>query len=385
MNRAHLIELDPTVKQCQFLAKACGVARYTWNWALAACEKHFVETGKIAIFADLKKQWNKEKPEWVYESPKDANQQPFSNLQKAYANFFAKRARKPTFKKKNKSRDSFYVANDKFKLTATNVKLPLVGEVRLKEKPRFEGRILSATVSRRADRWFISVSFDLPDTIIAAPDRSLGVDLGIKDLAVTSDGVRIPNPKHFKKAARRLRLSQRKVSRRQKGSANREKARRKVEKLHYKISCCRKDTLHKATTLIARSAQTVVIEDLNVKGMVKNHNLAKAISDCGFFEFRRQLEYKVKDLIVADRFFPSSKLCHKCGVKKTELTLSQRSWTCTCGATHDRDLNAALNLKSLAPAKRESTPVEIGDQGRKSRYRSPKQEPDRGHLCLHPG
>jgi putative transposase len=182
----------------------------------------------------------------------------------------------------------------------------------------------------------------------------------------------------------RLRRAQRRMSRRQKTSKNREKAKRRLSRIHYRVSCQRKDTLHKLTTYIARSARTVVIEDLNVAGMVKNHNLARAISDCGFFEFRRQLEYKARNLIVADRFYPSSKLCNSCGTKNPDLKLSDRWWACACGAHHDRDLNAALNLASLARATRENTPVETGVPGRTyrlSRSRSSKQEPSREHLC----
>jgi putative transposase len=387
MNRAHLIELDPTERQKEFLGKACGVARYTWNWALAECEKTYSETGKSANISDLKKRWNQVKPAWVYESPKDANQQPFAFLKKCYAGFFKKTNKRPRFKKKGKSKDSFYVSNDKFSVSDRHVKLPLIGKLRLKELPRFSGKILSATVSRRADRWFISISYELPDIKPVAPNRVVGVDLGIKDLAVTSDGMRFANPKHLKKAKKRLRLAQRKVSRRVKGSKNRRKAITKLSRIHYKVGNQRKDTLHKITTIIAKSAKVVVIEDLNVSGMVKNHNLAAAISDCGFFEFRRQLDYKAKRVIVADRFFPSSKLCHCCGYKNKQLKLSDRFWSCECGVTHDRDLNAALNLKSLGEAIPESTPVEIGVPKKVYllRSRSKKQEPSSEHLCSRVG
>lgn len=387
MNRSHVIELDPTFRQRQEFAKACGVARYTYNWGVAEAEKHYQETGKTVSFSQLKIRWNKEKPAWVYESPKGAHSQPFSDLRQGYQRFFKKLGNKPVFKKKGRCRDSFYVANDRLYLGDRSVKLPKIGIVRLKESPRFDGKIMSGTVSRRADRWFLSVSYELPDIPSSVLARVIGVDLGVKDLAVTSDGTRFPNPKHLKRAKRRLRLAHRRVSRRQKGSANRRKAVTRLARIHYRAACQRKDTLHKVTAAIARSASTVVIEDLNVSGMVKNHNLAAAISDCGFYEFRRQLEYKAKKVILADRWFPSSRLCHKCGAKNTELKLKDRWWTCACGATHDRDLNAALNLKqigmnennSVGQAMPEITPVKTGVPKRvfTLRSRSLKQEPSR--------
>jgi putative transposase len=387
VNRSHLIELDPTEYQKVFLGKACGVARYTWNWALAESEQIYKETGKSANLNELKKRWNKEKPEWVYESPKDANQQPFSNLKAAYGRFFKKLGKAPVFKKKGVCRDSYYISNTVMVISEASVRLPLIGQIRLKESPRFEGKIMSGTVSRRADRWFLSVSYELPDKVTHTPDRVIGVDLGIKDLVVTSDGVRYANPKQLKRSARRLKLANRRMSRRQKGSKNREKARKRLARTHYKVSNQRKDTIHKITTELARSASTIVIEDLNVSGMVKNHNLARAISDCGFYEFRRQLEYKAKKVIVADRFYPSSKLCHCCGAKNAGLKLSDRSWTCSCGVIHDRDLNAALNLRSLGQAMPENTPVETGVPKKVYllRSRSSKQEPSSAHLCARLG
>jgi putative transposase len=382
MNRAHLIELNPTERQKALLRRACGVARYTFNWALAECERVYKETGKGQNIPDLKKRWNKEKPAWVYESPKDANQQAFANLSTAYSRFFKKLGRRPTFKKKGK-RDSFYVANDKLKVKDSYARLPLIGQIRRKEAPRFEGRVLSGVVSTRAGHWFLAVNYELPDAERAAPDIVLGVDLGVKDLAVLSDGTRFENPKHLRKAKRKLRLAQRRVSRRVKGSQNRIKAKRKLARVHLRVANQRKDTIHKITTHIARSARTIVIEDLNVAGMVKNHNLARAISDCGFHELLRQLKYKAHKVLVADRFYPSSKLCHKCQTKNTQLKLSDRYWTCTCGAVLDRDLNAALNLKAFAGATGKNTPVEIGVPGRAyrlNRSRSSKQEPNRGHV-----
>ena len=382
MNRAHLIELDTTFAQRRFLVRACGVSRYTWNWALAQCEESYKLTGKTQNISDLKKRWNQEKPEWVYDSPKDANQQPFSDLRMAYIRFFKGLGKCPVFKKKGESRGSFYLSNTVVKVTDTHVKIPLLGEIRLKEAPRFKGKLMSATVSLRADRWFISLSYELVSVKDQRPDNVIGVDLGVKTLATLSDGTKIENPRHLDRAIRRLKLAHRRVSRRNKGSRNRNRARKILAKIHLKVSNKRKDTIHKTTRLIVQKATIVVIEDLNVSGMTKNHSLARAISDCGFYEFRRQLEYKAKKVIVADRFYPSSKLCSVCQTKNTNLKLSDREWRCVCGVLHDRDLNAALNLKSLSGATREITPVEIGVPCCKTRSRSLKQEPKRG-VFLH--
>jgi putative transposase len=234
-------------------------------------------------------------------------------------------------------------------------------------------------------------------SVTEAAGSPVGVDLGVKHMAVCSDGRRFDNPKPLKRAQRRLKCAQRVLSRRKKGSANREKARQRLAKLHYRIANIRKDALHKATSaIVARTKPdderpiVVVIEDLNVRGMASNHCLAQAILDVGFYEFRRQLEYKTRwageKLLVADRFFPSSRLCSACGRKNTKLTLKDRTWVCECGAVHDRDLNAATNLKQLA------TPISGGSDACGESVRpeghvaltavSSKQEPTKGRKSL---
>jgi len=205
----------------------------------------------------------------------------------------------------------------------------------------------------------VSVQCKQEIEVTQATGEPIGVDLGIKELAVTSDGRRFENPKPLKKAQTKLKRLQRELSRRKKGGKNREKTRKKIAKAYQRIANIRRDTLHKATSAIVAKTKPdserpsgVVLEDLNVSGMLANHCLAQAISDVGFAEFRRQLEYKTvwygSELIVADRFFPSSRLCRHCGCINSELKLSDRVWTCDCGAVHDRDLNAAINLKNLA-------------------------------------
>lgn len=344
---AHRVQLQPRNRHITAFNKACGVARYTWNWALDRWQKEY-EAGNKPKANDLKKQWNAEKPEWVYESPKGANQQPFTNLNKAFQRFFKKLGKYPRFKRKGEH-DSFYIENDKLSIDGRYVRLPKIGRVKMAEELRFAGKVMSATVSREADRWFISFSVDT--TIQPSHgDEIIGIDLGVKDTVVLSDGARFSGPKPLKRKLRALKKRQRKHSRKQKGSNNRRKSAIRLARFHRKVKNQRKDFLHKVSSHIVSRAKTVVIEDLNVRGMLKNHGLARAISDIGFYEFRRQLEYKCQmngvELIVADRWFPSTKLCRVCGTIK-EMSLADRTYKCDCGHIEDRDVNAAQNLCTL--------------------------------------
>jgi len=244
--------------------------------------------------------------------------------------------------------------------------VPNLGWVRLKEKLRFEGRIRSATFSRQADRWFVSIQVDNDVLPKHQANEAVGVDLGIHSLAHTSDGVSILAPKPLKKGLRALRRASRRLSKKQKGSFKRAKQKLRVQRLHMKISNIRKDNLHKISSYLTSLYKNIAIENLNVSGMLKNHKLSRAISDLGFSELRRQLEYKSKmygtSLHIADRFFPSSKMCCSCGCIKEELSLKERTYSCSCGNSLDRDLNASLNLRNLiciGPARSESTPREM--------------------------
>jgi putative transposase len=349
---AHKIALDPTAKQANFLARACGVARFTWNWALAEWNRQYA-AGKPNAMA-LKKQWNVIKREqfpWIYESPKGANQAPFLNLDKAFQSFFQGVKKRPTFHHKGQ-RDSFYVENDKLQVIRQKVFLPLIGSIRLKEMLRFEfeGKIMGAVVSRTADRWFISIQIELPFfELPRTSDNFIGVDLGLKTFATLSSGEQIEAPKPLKANFKRLRRAQRVLSRRVKGSKRRLKARQRVARIHKRVTDVRIDFLNKLTTRLVRENQVVAVEDLAVKNMVKNRSLARVISDAGWGEFRRQLEYKAQrygtQILVVGRFYPSSKTCSGCGCVKETLLLSERSYSCEhCGLVMDRDLNAAVNI-----------------------------------------
>lgn len=236
-----------------------------------------------------------------------------------------------------------------------HVHLPRIGKVKMHEMLRFSGRILAVTVSREANRWFASFSVEVEEAPFQRESQaSVGVDLGLIDLAVLSDGTRFANPQALRRNLKKLRRLSRGLSHKKKGSENRRKARMKLAKLHYRISCIRKDALHKLTTYLVKNYSLIGIETLNVKGMLKNGRLSRAVADVGMHEFRRQLAYKSvlygTQLVLADRWFPSSKTCSECGcVREVPLKLAVRRWLChECGVEHDRDLNAAINLRIMA-------------------------------------
>lgn len=366
MQRAHKIALDPTNKQATALARAAGTARFAYNWALARWGEQYQ-----ASLADpalpkpsqygLRKELNSIKREafpWMLESSKCAPQEAIIALGTAFKNFFAGRAKYPTFKKRG-IHDSFKLSSGQFKITGKKIRIPNIGWVRLREELRYlDAKQVSVTISRTAGRWFASVQCEIPDPAPAPvhvdDPAAVGVDVGVREY-VLSDDTRYSVPRHLRHAQARLKRSQQALARKEKGSANRAKARVKVARLHAQVADARSDWLHQLTTRIASTYPRIVIEDLNVAAMAKNHHLAMSITDASFGEFRRQLAYKTpahgSELVIADRWFPSSKLCSVCGAKTKHLTLSQREWTCQgCGTVHDRDLNAAKNLATYPTA-----------------------------------
>lgn len=369
-SRGHVIRLDPTRKQANLLLRAAGVARFTYNWALNEWQTWY-KKGQKPTALRLKKHFNGIKEEqfpWIMESPKNANDNPFRDLGTAFSNFFAScagtrkgpRVGYPRFKKRG-HHDSFYVANDRFKVGKRGkndrrgyVRLPVIGDVRMMEALRFEGRILSARVYRKADRWYIAINVELDaQTPWVHPHEVAGVDLGIKTAVVPSHGEPLEGPKPLKKALARLKRANRKLHRRVKGSKNREKARNELARLHEKVANVRKDFWNKTTTRLCRENQTVVIEDLNVVWMIRNRSLSRAASDVALGMFRPRMAYKSQQygtqLVVADRMFPSTQRCSTCGDRRSgddRLTLSEREYVClACGVVEDRDLNAAKNLE----------------------------------------
>lgn len=377
INRAYKTKLRPTTKQARYFGGCVGAARFVYNWALAdRIQKHKLElkTNKF----EQKKRFNAIKDElcpWVRKYSYTLVEAEFNNLDTAYQNFFRRVKQgigKPGFPKFRKKglKSSFTLRSIKPNHIESNkIKLPLVGWVNLAENGYFptEGiKINSATISEKAGEWFISVQVEEEIELPQTNGHVIGVDVGIKTSAVLSDGRSFDAPKTLYKYEKKLAKLQRELSRRNKGSANRAKTKTKIAKLHAKISDTRKHYQHNVSkAVVSDLPHTIVIEDLNVKGMQKNRHLAKAVSDAGMSEVHRQITYKSEwngiDLVEVDRFYPSSKTCSNCGNIKQDLTLADRIYKCDCcGFEIDRDLNAALNLAAYGErVKRPGLPVEL--------------------------
>ena len=360
INRAYRFELKPNNVQRTLFEKGAGTARFTWNWALAERQRLYQDSKQFTnaikqhrILTSLKKS----RFAWMKEVSKCIPQEALRNLDNAYnlyrkAKKAGRKARLPKFKKKGKCRDSFSLLGT-VRAEGSHVVLPRIGRVRVKEQAVLGGRILRATVSREADRWFVSISVEeeMPNPIVPA-GSVVGVDLGILHMATLSDGRIIDNPRPLESHLRKIRKLSKELHRRCKGSNNRQKTQKRLAKAYWRIGNVRKDALHKATTALAKNHGEIVIEDLNVRGMIQNRKLARAISDVGMGEFRRQLTYKClwygSQLTVAPRFYPSTKRCSECGNVKNEMPLSIRTYECEgCGMVLDRDHNAALNLVAV--------------------------------------
>lgn len=366
--RAFKTELDLKNAQKTACARHAGAARFAYNWGLERKQKAFANGDKTPTAIDLHRELNalkKTEFPWMYEVYKCAPQEALRDLDKAYANFFRRVKEKqtgknvkvgfPHFKSKKNGLGGFRLTGA-IHVQEKAIQLPRLGVLRLKERDYLPVRgvhILSATVSEKAGRWFVSlqVEMEAPDPVDEQKPVA-GVDLGINCMAQISDGTYFENPRALKNAMTRLKRLQRVVSRRQKGSANRQKAVKQLSRAYFRVSNIRKDALHQATTYLARTKSAVVLENLNVSGLMKNHHLAQAIADVGMYEFRRQLEYKGQwygcQVLLADRFYPSTKRCSQCGQIKPVMELSQREHCCEhCGLVIHRDLNAALNLEQL--------------------------------------
>ena len=359
--RGYKTEIDPTDKQQTLLAKNAGAARYAYNWALNLKKQAFDKKEKIPNAIELHRQLNELKQTelpWMYEVSKCSPQEALRNCDTAFTNFFRnckkkKKGKKgfPKFKSKKNGLGSFRLTGT-IKVSSSHIQLPRLGAIRLKEHGYLpnDKKILSASVSERAGRWFVSIQVEETIEPKEKKESVVGVDLGIKILATVSNGEAFQNPRLLNKYLEKLQRRSRQLSRKVKGSKNRKKAQRKLAKLHFKIACIRRDLIHKITTYLTKTNSKIVIEDLNVSGMMKNRKLSRAIVDLGLFEFRRQLEYKGKwygcEIVVADRFFPSSKKCSSCGRLKNDLTLADRVYECEgCNLVIDRDANASLNLE----------------------------------------
>ncbi|WP_267313624.1 RNA-guided endonuclease InsQ/TnpB family protein [Nostoc sphaeroides] len=338
------------------MSKHAGIARFTYNWGLAAWNNLYKDGLKPNKYI-LKKFFNNHvKPEfdWIKEKGicQKITQYAFDNLGDSFSRFFSKKGGYPNFKKKG-HHDSFTIdaGGKPISVGGKSIKLPTIGWVRT-----YEGlphtTCKSITISRTADSWFIAFASEQEYESTIKQHEIVGVDLGVKELATLSTGKVFPNPKHYKTNLEKLRRLSRKFSRKVNVSENKHKAKLKLAKHHAKVANLRIDTLHKITTYLCKNHAKVVIEDLAVANMVKNHKLAQVISDCGFGELRRQLEYKAKkfgcEIIIADRWYPSSKTCSNCGHIQ-DMPLKERIYNCqSCNFILDRDLNAAINLSRLA-------------------------------------
>ena len=407
---SHKIQLDPNNVQATYFSQAAGTARFAYNWALDEWGRQYGAHLLDPVLpkpteAALRRQLNAIKRAefpWMLGVTKCAPQMAIIQLGRGFENFFAHRAAYPTYRCKGRD-DRFTLTNDQFKVDGKRIHIPKLGWVRMRESLRFAGHIVSACVSRRgcektakarrrvedstlvrrdeatqpwrnfsyprsADRWYVSITVDTLEERFPLPSENqgaVGIDLGVSNLATLSTGEVITGPKALREALTRQRRLSRSLSRKQKGSRNRLTARRKLARQHARTANIRANGLHQVTTSIARRFHTIGIEDLHVKGILKNRCLSRAIADMGFGEFRRQLAYKAAwhggQIVVVDRWYPSSKTCSCCGIKLDTLGLGQRQWTCAgCGTTHDRDLNAAINLRNMAVS---STVSACGGEG----------------------
>ena len=383
MIRAHKIALDPNDGQETYFRKAAGTARFAYNWALAEWQRQY-DAGKAdptwpkPSDPALRKPLNAIKEDqfpWMVDVTKNAVPMAIIHMGQAFKHVFAGIAEYPTFKKKGRH-DSFTLTNDQFTVKGGQVHIPKLGWVRLLEARRCIGKVVHGTISRTADRWFLSVTVEIPDppSVHRENQTVIGVDLGVSALATLSTGETIMGPKAYAAALTQLRRLSKQFSRPMEAakvraglqpgqpipngmhipwSKNMVKTQRRIARLHARIANLRANAWHQLTTLLVERFDVIAIEDLNVAEMLENHKLARRIADMGLGEFRRQLEYKASQrgqaVVVVNRWYPSSKICSGCGDKMPKMPLSIREWSCPqCQAHHDRDINAAINLRQVA-------------------------------------
>jgi putative transposase len=352
----------PNKEQTQQINQMLGNARFVYNWALDRRIKEYQSEKKnisaFTIMTELTQLKKQDDFEWLQLSVAQSLQQSIVNMDKAFTRFFKQNKCFPKFKSKHIGTHHVgFPQNTKIDFEINKISLPKIGWIKTKVSRTFDGKIKTATIKKTpTNKYFVSITVELPDVKIKqkpiSKKNAVGIDTGIKTFAVLSDGTEIENPKHLKNSIKRLKVLQRRASKKQKGSANRRKANLQVARLHENITNQRLDFLHKTTTSIAKKYDTVACENLNIAGMVKNHKLAQSISDLGLGRFYTLLEYKMKEqggnYLEIGRFEPSSRMC-SCGVINKELKLSDRVWTCkSCNATHDRDVLASNNILRFA-------------------------------------
>jgi putative transposase len=382
VTQAYRFALDPTPRQQRTLASHAGAARLAYNWGLYLVQERLEQrrAGEDVevpwTLPALRREWNRAKHEvapWWAENSKEAYSSGLDGLARALKNWADSRAgrrkgrpvRFPHRKRKGRCRDACRFTTGAIKVLPDrkHVRLPRIGILKTHESTRKlarrlehgTARILAATITRTADRWFVSFTVEVQRTTPASHghDTVVGVDVGVRHLATLSTETIIPNPRALERSLRKLRRLNRQLARRKPSSKRRRQTRRRLARVHARAANLRRDALHKLTTTLATQHATVVVEQLNLAGLVQNRHLARALADTGLAEMRRQLTYKTSwygsQLVVADRFYPSSKTCSACGWVKAKLTVAERTFSCdTCGLLLDRDLNAARNLAKLA-------------------------------------
>ncbi|HEU5416435.1 MAG TPA: RNA-guided endonuclease TnpB family protein [Streptosporangiaceae bacterium] len=395
MRTAYKCRAYPTADQQQMLSRTFGCVRVVWNRTLAwRHQRYHAEQARTSFLqANAYLTAMKREPElaWLSEVSSVPLQQAIRHQQVAYTSFFAGRARYPRFKSRNGRQSAEYTRSGfryrDGRLFLARMDAPLAFTWSWPDIDPATLDPTTVTVSRDpCGRWYVSFAADLPDPgQLPATGAVVGIDLGIKDFAITSDGVKIANPRSLAKRERNLARYQRRLARCQKGSANRAKARAKVARAHRKVRASRADFLHRTSARLVRDHDVIVMEDLAVRNMVRNRKLAKAISDCGWGTFRSMVEYKAaragRHVIVIDRWYPSSKTCSACGHLLAELSLSTRTWRCpSCGTRHDRDVNAAKNILAAGLAVARGTPgdacgADVRHSGSSRVQSAVKQEP----------
>ena len=384
MIKTHKIALDPNRDQIAWFYQQCGYAKFAYNSALSDFKTELASDNFLSMY-DLNKRFNEKKKafDWTKAQDQRAAMYAVHHLGSAIDNWKAKRAKFPRLKKRG-CKHSYTTDEQAVRMEGQRIKLPKIGWVKTFEELRFVGKIVSVTISRTAHRWFASVSVEVQPSIHRCPASSefvdwyasqvdigtpqqmersiyptIGIDVGISTLATLDDGTKYENPKALERYERKLKREQRKFSRKVFLSQNWYKQKRKVERLHYRIACIRRDAHHQATTNILKCVSKIGIETLQVTNLLQNRKLAKALSDAALGGFLEKLKTKANSLgipiLQADRFFASSKNCSSCGHKKDDLMLSDRQYHCSnCGASLDRDVNAAINLRNLAVGYTES-------------------------------